>query len=188
MGESAPPGKTAKPSYPERDIDRVTSTVPEDPAKGSYWGSYKSHLEQQDQETFNLAERKIQLMTYYLRDPFTLKIMRDPTTGMRLIKGKGTMYELLQEVFVKAEEQYNRLNETRLQLVDLRDEHVRTIEDLNAQKHTLRERLLQIVDLDETIRQLEARLRTKPPIYKVVDMEPWSRIPERRQALVEFAP
>ena len=42
--------------------------------------------------------------------------------------------------------------------------------------------------LREVIRQLEARLRTKSPIYKVMDVEPWSRIPERRQALVEFVP
>ena len=42
--------------------------------------------------------------------------------------------------------------------------------------------------LREVMRQLEARLQAKPPIYKVMDMEPWSRIPERRQALVEFAP
>ena len=42
--------------------------------------------------------------------------------------------------------------------------------------------------LRETMRQLEARLRTKPPVYKIMDVEPWSRIPERRQALVQFAP
>jgi DNA polymerase-4/protein ImuB len=42
--------------------------------------------------------------------------------------------------------------------------------------------------LAEMIRQLEVRLRAKPPIYKVMDVEPWSRIPERRQALVEFVP
>ena len=42
--------------------------------------------------------------------------------------------------------------------------------------------------LKETMRQLEARLRTKPPVYKIMDVEPWSRIPERRQALVQFAP
>ena len=42
--------------------------------------------------------------------------------------------------------------------------------------------------LRETMRQLEARLRTRPPIYKVTDVEPWSRIPERRQALIEFTP
>ena len=42
--------------------------------------------------------------------------------------------------------------------------------------------------LREMLRQLEVRLRAKPPIYKVMELEPWSRIPERRQALVQFEP
>ena len=40
----------------------------------------------------------------------------------------------------------------------------------------------------EMMRQLEMRLRAKPPIYKVMELEPWSRIPERRRALVQFEP
>jgi nucleotidyltransferase/DNA polymerase involved in DNA repair len=42
--------------------------------------------------------------------------------------------------------------------------------------------------LRETMRQLEARLGARPPIYLVRDVEPWSRIPERRQALVQYDP
>ena len=42
--------------------------------------------------------------------------------------------------------------------------------------------------LREMMGQLEARLGCKPPIYQVKDIEPWSRIPERRQALVQFDP
>jgi DNA polymerase-4 len=42
--------------------------------------------------------------------------------------------------------------------------------------------------LREAVRQLEARLGFKPPIYQVRDMEPWSRIPERRQVLIRFDP
>ena len=42
--------------------------------------------------------------------------------------------------------------------------------------------------LREVMRQLEIRLNRKPPIYKVMELEPWSRIPERRQALVQFEP
>jgi DNA polymerase-4/protein ImuB len=42
--------------------------------------------------------------------------------------------------------------------------------------------------LRETVRQLEARLGARPPIYQVRDVEPWSRIPERRQALVQYDP
>jgi len=42
--------------------------------------------------------------------------------------------------------------------------------------------------LKEMMRQLEALLGCRPPIYQVRDVEPWSRIPERRQALVPFDP
>ena len=42
--------------------------------------------------------------------------------------------------------------------------------------------------LREMMRQLKARLGCKPPIYQARKLEPWSRIPERRQALVQFDP
>lgn len=42
--------------------------------------------------------------------------------------------------------------------------------------------------LRETMQQLEALLGCRPPIFQVRDVEPWSRIPERRQALVPFDP
>jgi DNA polymerase-4/protein ImuB len=42
--------------------------------------------------------------------------------------------------------------------------------------------------LRETMRQLARRLRARPPVYRVREVEPWSRIPERRQALVHFDP
>ena len=43
-------------------------------------------------------------------------------------------------------------------------------------------------NLKETLRQLHARLGAQPPIYQVREVEPWSRIPERRQVLVPFSP
>ncbi len=42
--------------------------------------------------------------------------------------------------------------------------------------------------LGAAVRQLEASLGAKPPIYTVREVEPWSRIPERRLALVQFEP
>ena len=42
--------------------------------------------------------------------------------------------------------------------------------------------------LKEMMRQLEALMGGKPPIYQMKEIEPWSRIPERRQALVPFDP
>ena len=42
--------------------------------------------------------------------------------------------------------------------------------------------------LDDAIRQLRARLGQRPLIYRVREVEPWSRIPERRRALVAYDP
>ena len=42
--------------------------------------------------------------------------------------------------------------------------------------------------LREMMRQLEALLGCRPPIYQMRGVEQWSRIPERRQALVPFDP
>jgi DNA polymerase-4/protein ImuB len=42
-------------------------------------------------------------------------------------------------------------------------------------------------DLREMISQLRARLKIAPPIYQVRELEPWSRIPERRYALVQMS-
>ena len=41
--------------------------------------------------------------------------------------------------------------------------------------------------LRDSVRQLEARLGRKAPIFLLREVEPWSRIPERREALVQYA-
>lgn len=43
-------------------------------------------------------------------------------------------------------------------------------------------------NLREALRQLETRLGQRLPVYQVREVEPWSRIPERRRALVEYVP
>lgn len=44
-----------------------------------------------------------------------------------------------------------------------------------------------LAQLDEAIRHLRARLG-RPAVLRVVEVEPWSRIPERRMALTEYVP
>ncbi len=43
-------------------------------------------------------------------------------------------------------------------------------------------------NLRQAVSQLRARLGVAPPIYQIRDLEPWSRIPERRHALVQITP
>ncbi len=42
-------------------------------------------------------------------------------------------------------------------------------------------------NLLDSLRQLEARIGRRPPIYQIREVEPWSRIPERRRALVQLS-
>lgn len=42
--------------------------------------------------------------------------------------------------------------------------------------------------LAEMMKQLEVRLCQKPPVYKIIEVNPWSRIPEKRKALIQFSP
>ena len=41
--------------------------------------------------------------------------------------------------------------------------------------------------LEEALRQLKARFG-QSPVYHIVEVEPWSRIPERRLALIDYDP
>jgi DNA polymerase-4/protein ImuB len=43
------------------------------------------------------------------------------------------------------------------------------------------------LQLQESVRQLKARFG-RTPVYRLVEVEPWSRIPERRQALIDYDP
>ncbi len=40
----------------------------------------------------------------------------------------------------------------------------------------------------EAVKEMESRFGARPPLFRVVEVEPWSRIPERRRALVPFVP
>lgn len=42
-------------------------------------------------------------------------------------------------------------------------------------------------NLQQAMSQLAVRIGTEPPIYQVRELEPWSRIPERRHALVQLS-
>jgi DNA polymerase-4/protein ImuB len=43
------------------------------------------------------------------------------------------------------------------------------------------------VSLKDAVRELKLRLGHSP-LYRVVEVDPWSRIPERRHALLSFDP
>jgi uncharacterized phage infection (PIP) family protein YhgE len=71
------------------------------------------------------------------------------------------MDALLAETLKKAEDQLNRLNETREQLKALRQELIETVNDLNSRKGDLRDKLATIAQLQQQIAGLEQTIADK---------------------------
>lgn len=170
--EDAPPAHEEGVFTP-RDIDNVGPTVIANPETSTFWDTYNYQLERQDlaKMRLNTPDRIRTLMTYYVRSTFETymlsshyKIIKDEITGVprtRVEPGENyrpTMRNLLDEVMEKAGAQYALLNDTRQQLTLLREELVRTIEELNQRKRDLRASLAKIVELENTIRQLRSEI------------------------------
>lgn len=144
--------------FPERDVSAVTAELLETPTRGQFWGNYRQELELLDLPVVDLNAKRRDLMSYYKMDPVTSKPELDPLTGAKISDGPGTMQGVINEVIERAGEQYNLLTATRQQLKITRTELVETINDLNQQKQTLRDRLVHIVTLNNEITKLNSDL------------------------------
>lgn len=147
-----------KPSHIAKDIAACTSELLDNPEKSDFWNSYKDHLELPDQPVMDLKSKENELTLFYKLDPVTGKRFKDPVSGYYVTQGPGTMQPLLDELIEKAENQLNRLNETRQQLLVIRQELEATITDLNSTKTRLREALNKIVQLDAEIGRLNSEI------------------------------
>jgi prefoldin subunit 5 len=151
------PAETEPGSFAAKDVSDCTAEALANPEHSEFWSGYNLSLEKPGPGTVDLNPRRDELMSYYLLDPVTGKIMRD-SMGYRVTKGKGTMNDLLEEVLKKTEDQLKRLNDTRSELTKVREELVRTIEELNQRKGTLREKLAEIVRLNGVIADKDAQI------------------------------
>jgi DNA polymerase-4/protein ImuB len=70
---------------------------------------------------------------------------------------------------------------------ELRLELARLTREAGRQTQLFREQARRKEDLEETLRQLKTRYG-QCPVSRVVEVEPWSRVPERRMALIDFDP
>ena len=186
--ETEPAVIEVKPEHIARDISPCTAEILDPPEYSSYWNSYSNELELTAPTTMNISAQKKELMTYYLRNPITQEIERDPLTGYPITEGKGTMQQVLDDIIERAENQYGRLNETRQQLIDVREEKIRTIDDLNRRKIELREALNKIVQLEAKIRELESTIvdlesKIRSLESRIVELE--AEVADLKQTIVE---
>ena len=147
----------AKPEHTPRDISSCTSQIIADPDTSDFWITYKDHLELTDQDVMDLKSQEPQLACYYKLEPPPLgdgkKRAKDINKNY-ITTGDGTMQPLLDDIIARAEAQLDRMNETREQLLVIRQELETTITELNTTKVRLREALNTIVQKDAEIRRL----------------------------------
>jgi nucleotidyltransferase/DNA polymerase involved in DNA repair len=98
--------------------------------------------------------------------------LKEPTGRDRLVEILGNR---LQAVELSA-----ALESLQIELIGFTAEHAR-------QESLLSARPKQFQAIIDAVRQLKQRYGTSP-IYRIVEVEPWSRIPERRRALISFDP
>ncbi len=138
--------------FPQKDIDQIQSAKDFDPRLDDWWDSYKTQLEDADRPT--LKVNRDYLMSYYKINPIDLKIEKNPM-GQKVTSGIGTTDGELQRLIDAAEAQFARLNDTRLQLQDMRRYLVESIDELNSTKSNLRVKLAVIDDKNDVISGLE---------------------------------
>ncbi len=164
--EAGDPPEVPQPAYPQRDLSPVTSREIENPERSAFWDSYNHKLEPSAQPVptldYSSQAMRLQLREFYRTDPATGKPAIDPLTGQPATKGAGTQDELLNQTFERAKNQYALLNQTRAELVKVRDELVATIEETNrlkqegrADKRTIEERDARIAQIEREKRDLE---------------------------------
>lgn len=157
--EEKEPAFDGSSNYPERDIDEVSGRQLESPNRSDFWNNYNEALELVGASTVDLRgdTSRSQLRTYYQLDNegnVVLDLQNRPQT-----KGAGTMDELLSKVLDRAGAQLRRLNATRTQLTDVRQELVNVIGLLNEEKRLRRGNLGTIVEREQEINQLNAKVR-----------------------------
>jgi len=187
---AAAPQDMSAEEFPAKDISPCKPEVLEKPETSNYWTKYKRHLETLDVPVLDLEtdEYRLMLMNLYQRDPLDNSIKRDPATGFPIMKGEGTMSYVLDDILIaKAREQYDRLNETRLQLKDVRGELAATIKDFNSLKQEHRARLKEIVELKNEIARLNDQIRQLNQKIEEIEAEKQRLQDENNQIKADMA-
>ena len=148
---------TTPANFTEKDIGEVAAQEVTEPERAAFWKDYPLHLEAADKPLVTV--RREELMNYYKVDPISGKPTKNPATGLFETEGDNTMAATIKRISDAATYELDQLNKTRHQLAAVREELVKTIEELNDGKQRQRRSLVQITDLNNQIATLEDEKR-----------------------------
>jgi len=145
------------------DISRVEDRVNDDPEYSNFWDSYKPELENKATEMVSIGtmenpEPRFRVYYFLTKDEKGNDVRVKDAMGKYVITGKGTMAELLDDVVDKARKQYARLNDTRLQLINVRQELEEVIRLYNLETKAHRRSKAEITRLNGVVTRLEGTI------------------------------
>lgn len=148
----------------EWDLDAVTAREVETPETSDFWDSYSNALEVAGSSFVHLDTEAMEeeLRHYYLtRMEDGKEVVVKDSQGRPRTRGAGTMHDRLEDVLARAVAQLGRLNETRKQLIEVREKLNEVAGLLNEEKRERRRNLRTIEELKAEIARLEDVIVTK---------------------------
>ena len=138
----------------KKDVSPVEAKIVDIPETENVLEDYSAHLEQQNLDTYDWEKPEIrrQLRAVYVLDHEGKPVMDGTRPQM---KGPGTEYELLNQLFESAKKMQEKLNTTRAELVKLRGVLDEEVAEINKLKPEMRQDKLTIVEKNDKIAKLE---------------------------------
>lgn len=138
----------------KKDISPIEAKIVDIPETENVLDDYSAHLEQSNLETYDWESPEIrkQLRAVYVLDHEGNPLMDGTRPQM---KGPGTEYELLNQLFESAKKMQEKLNTTRAELTKLRGMLDEEVAEINKLKPEMRQDKVTIVERNEKIAKLE---------------------------------
>jgi len=140
----------------KKDISPIEARQVDTPEMENVLEEYPAQLEAQNLETFNWdnSATRLQLRQLYFLGPDGLPVPDAANYNKPMTKGKGTMAELMDQLFERAKAQQAALNTTRAALAEIRGKLESSVSEYNKLKPEARQLKMTEEELKQKITQL----------------------------------
>ena len=140
----------------KKDISPIEARQVDTPEMENVLDEYPAQLETPNLETFNWDDSatRLQLRQLYFLGPDGQPVPDAANYNKPMTKGKGTMAELMDQLFDRAKAQQAALNNTRAALVEIRTKLENAVSEYNKLKPELRQAKVMDEELKQKISQL----------------------------------
>ena len=157
----------------KKDISPIEARQVDTPEMENVLEEYPAQLEAQNLETFNwdTSAVRLQLRQLYLLGPDRQPVPDVANYNKPMTKGKGTMAELMDQLFERAKAQQATLNNTRAALIEIRGKLEAAVSEYNKLKpdarllkmteEELKQKITQLGQEKQTLEEQVAKLKSR---------------------------